>query len=206
MTLLSRYFSGIFLLLFLVASTRQSTAQPVSFLGKFSGSVVNGTVLIQWEILQGNTCDGILILRSTDNIHFEQIGDIAGVCGNISEPQSYSFTDYTPVKNYTNYYKLHLGGTGFSEVLKIGIRAIGASGYQVVTNPSSEQSRIYFSNERRQLFSLLLYSMKGKLMNTLDTSNDFFDLQTAGLPAGLYIFSMIEAETQRAISGKLLVP
>ena len=88
-------------------------AQRHPILGKFYLSENKGTVDLHWSIMEGSTCNGIQIYRSNDSIQFSKIGEISGVCGSISEEQSYTFSDVNPFRNQVNYYRLELGIHGF---------------------------------------------------------------------------------------------
>src|SRR5687768_12462136 len=92
------------LLLLMSITFRQAQGSPI--LGKFSLSESNGQVALDWQIVAGSTCNGIQIYRSTDAVQYSQIGNIAGICGSITEAVNYFFTDTTPVKNAINYYYL----------------------------------------------------------------------------------------------------
>ena len=69
-----------------------------------------------------------------DKINFNQIGEISGICGSKFEKISYSFEHPNPIKNRINYYRLALGGLGFSDTISIEILDF-KYGYQVRPNP-----------------------------------------------------------------------
>ena len=89
-------------------------AQNEDVVLNFSATEFNGKVLLTWSVTQGNTCNGILILHGTDTLNYSQIGSIEGICGSTAEVIKYQFTDISPNVNQTNYYRLSLGGIGFS--------------------------------------------------------------------------------------------
>ena len=95
------------------------SAQNEDVIEYLNASEFNGKVLLSWSIMQGNTCNGIQILHSTDSINFSQISSIEGICGSTQQSISYSFTDLSPEKNANNYYRLQLGGLGFSWIVSV---------------------------------------------------------------------------------------
>ena len=83
-----------------------------TILDDFALDLNQGKVLLAWTIKSGSVCNGIQIYRSStgDSVNFDLIEDIQGVCGDLSSPVAYTFTDEDPMPNQVNYYKLLLGG------------------------------------------------------------------------------------------------
>ena len=72
-----------------------------TILDDFALDLNQGKVLLAWTIKSGNVCNGIQIYRSPteDSLNFELIEDIQGVCGDLSSPVTYTFTDEHPKQN-----------------------------------------------------------------------------------------------------------
>ena len=179
--------------------------QTNPILGHFFASEKEGEVILSWEIVAGSTCNGIQIYRSTDGLSFSQIGDIPGICGNISFAQDYIFTDLNGVKNKTNFYKLRLGSNGYSPVISVEIIDIDKNGYLIRPNPITESSRIYFSNETFTESLISIYDLKGIVVYSNITQNDFFSIDGSHFNSGIYIFSISVSGNLSKIKGKLVI-
>ena len=195
---------NILLALFgLLAFDFQISAQPV--LNSFTVSEREGIVYLNWEITQGFTCNGTVIERAPDSIHFEAIGEIDGICGSTTEAVPYDFTDTSPLPNQTNYYRLRLGDAELSPVRKAEVIELGSKGYQVQPNPIRTEGKIYFNNPRQQEHLLQLYDMKATIIAEYQTSTDHFDLNLANFQAGAYLFSIVrKSDDELIVSGKLI--
>ncbi|PKO97870.1 MAG: hypothetical protein CVU14_09065 [Bacteroidetes bacterium HGW-Bacteroidetes-9] len=182
-----------------------SFAQDYNILDKFIATESNGKVFLNWVITSGQTCDGINILRSTNNINFIQIGEIPGVCGSSTTPQPYSFVDENPVFNSVNYYYLELGTTGYSEILEVEIIDTRIGGYQIRPNPVIDKAQIYIDNKKSENHELWLYNLSGAHISTLNTNNEYFEFDAANLSSGIYIFAIINLATSSITKGKIVV-
>jgi hypothetical protein len=178
-------------------------AQTNTILENFVVSEINGSVYISWTIEAGSTCDGTRIYRSTDAVNFYQIGEIVGICGSTTGPESYNFTDYTPVKNAINYYRLELGLSGFSNTLSIEIVDIGNSGYTVRPNPITDNGKIYFENPKNLIHTLELYSSDGRKVFETSSKERYFHLSNTIVPQGFYVFNISGEESE--VSGTIIV-
>ncbi|MGY8927636.1 MAG: hypothetical protein ACKVJC_10130, partial [Flavobacteriales bacterium] len=58
-----------------------SLSQNEDVISHFSATEFNGKVLLTFAITQGNTCNGVVILHSTDSVNFTQVESIEGICG-----------------------------------------------------------------------------------------------------------------------------
>ena len=180
-------------------------SQDNSILDNFSVSESNGNVFLNWVIKSGSTCNGIQIFRSTDKVTFRQVGEIVGVCGSLSTPVSYNFTDEHPVINKINHYRLGLGGNGSSSILSVEIIDIGNGGFQIRPNPANAITRIIFDNNKNELCQLSLYSLTGGIHFTFSSKEDFFDFNAVNLRPGLYFFSISSANNSLKASGRIMV-
>ncbi len=192
-------------LLFCLALSNNTFSQNSPILDEFSASETNGTVYLYWIISSGSTCDGIKIFRSVDNLHFDQIGEIGGVCGNSSAPQPYNFVDERPEKNSVNYYRLELGSNGFSETISVEIIDFNDKGFQVRPNPAFEKAFVFFQNDLRKSFSLALYSLNGQVTGLQSTDANSFNINTMNLSNGTYIFIIFSEDDLIKIKGKIIV-
>ncbi|MCZ4407286.1 T9SS type A sorting domain-containing protein [Cryomorphaceae bacterium 1068] len=172
---------------------------------QFSATQVSGKVFLDWTMNFGQTCNGIDITRSTDNINFSPVGNIQGICGSPTDTVSYSFIDESPILNQVNYYRLLMGNLGPSQTISVEIINLQGTGYQVRPNPIVEEGRIYFDNDRSEEHRLTLISTDGSMLRQLTTRNDFFVLNTIDLSAGIYIFRIETADGSIKVANKLVV-
>lgn len=180
-------------------------AQGSPLLGKFSLSQFDGHVSLYWQIVEGSTCNGIQIYRSTDSVDFDRIGYIAGICGSEFESMNYYFTDSLPVENSVNYYYLELGTIGVSDVISIDVISSGNSGYQIRPHPVVDQATIYFNALDASSHVLRVYDMQGKEVFNDESADNFFDITTTSLPSGSYVFTISSSEKSTLINGVFLV-
>jgi Secretion system C-terminal sorting domain len=188
--LLISFFAGI------TASFRIN-AQDTTLLENYEVFEVGGSVRITATIKSGLTCFGINFLRTEDTtLNFQSVGEIPGVCGSNTSSIRYDFTDLNPPKNKTLFYKIQMGGLGYSEILSIRIIDTGDKTYLVTPNPTSDHCRIYFKNELRQNTKLLLCDKNGVEVQAHETVENYFEIDLEDLPAGIYFFTAVNVETK----------
>ena len=177
-----------------------------TILDDFAVDVNQGKVLLAWTIKSGSVCNGIQIHRSSseDSINFELIEDIQGVCGNLSSPVSYTFTDYNPFQNQFNYYKLLLGGQEVSNVLGIEVLFIPSNSYLLKPHPISSNSELYFENANNNSFELKVFDDFGKVVYKNETNSNRFTLDSSMISSGLYYFTLENKSNKNIINGKAL--
>lgn len=197
--------SLLHLILFVFFSSMAFGQNDTIILG-FNAESFNDKVLLSWEVKQGNTCVGIDVFRSEDSVNFVKIGDIVGVCGSSQETIGYTFTDPFPVLNKKIFYRINLGGIGFSRIVEIEIYAFNEKKYLLYPNPITNQSQIRFSNETSDIRTLTIYNLKGKVIETLSTKKDFFLLSTLILPSATYRFAIQSSQEGNEITGRFVVP
>lgn len=192
------------LFLFLYSIGLGLAAQTDNFLSFFTATETNGSVFLSWQIQQGNTCNGIKIFRSGNNLDFTQIGEIFGICGSISKPENYSFTDEAPLGNSTNYYRLQFGGGGSTAAAQIDIFTLSGAGYLLFPNPLTQTGRLYFSNKESVPHVLRAFDLQGRLLFEAMSSGNFFDIQNQQYPAGLYKFSLGVQGAEPSVFGTIV--
>ncbi len=196
-----RAFVSIFLALL---CTFSSEAQE-SILSHFGLDVSNGKVLLSWTIKSGSTCNGIDILRSTDSINFIEIGYIPGVCGDISSPKSYTFTDQNPVDNAINYYKIDLGGQEKSQVLGIEVIAVAENDYLLRPNPVADYAELRFSNSNQHSIVFTLYDLNGAVIHQEESISELIKIDATIIRNGMYHFTLVNKLSGKLITGRILV-
>ena len=144
----------------LIFSSILSSAQKIN-LANFYLNQDNKEVLLSWTIDAGPTCNGITVWHSIDSINYTEVGNIAGVCGSTSSSIPYNFKHDNPVLNKTNYYKLRLGFSQFSEIRFLYLEFIEHGKIIVKPNPSIDNVSIAFNNDRNETFSLTIINSAG---------------------------------------------
>jgi hypothetical protein len=192
-----------FLALLFSTLSSLAIAQDNAELDQFSVYEVNGKAYLYWVITAGSSCNGIGVERSESNSGFQEIHDIPGVCGNVSAPQAYDFTDQFPQTNKPSYYRLRLGNAGYSQTQSITIFSISNDGYLILPNPVSSNTRIYFENKKSEEKTLLLYSSSGTLLSQETTRENNFQISADNLAAGVYLFSI--SSPGATVNGRFVV-
>ena len=181
-----------------------SPCQSQNILADFNIDLSDGKVLLAWTIKSGSVCNGMQIFRSQDSVQYELIEDIQGVCGNLSSPVSYTFTDSEPELNATNYYKIAFGGEQESNVLSIEVYNILNNSYLLKPNPVRGISDLYFNNDNQNELVLKVYDAFGDVIYTDKTNSTRFVLDRSYFSSGIYYFSLENLTTRNSINGKAL--
>lgn len=196
---------GITFLLLLVAVLVQSQTKGDVELKKFLAFSTSSSIELKWTISAGFTCSGTEIYRSTDGVDFSKIGEILGVCGSLSESESYSFTDPKPIENAINYYRLTLGSNGNSQTISEFFVKLSSADYLLLPNPVKDNFTLYFKNDFNQKTTIELYTSNGRLIFSLNTLNaSKFTFNVSSYDDGLYFFNVVSVKGTR-ISGKFVV-
>ena len=145
-------------------------------------------VLVRWIVAGGDQCQGTRIYRSLDELNFEQIGYIDGICGSTDGEETYSFFDSVPHPNTYNHYRLELGFQGVSTMVTVFFEDFGNNDYSLFADYANGNYRILFSNDLKNEAVLEIYDRFGKAVyGDMSTSSDI-QFQTVGWRNGLYIF------------------
>lgn len=193
------------LILLLLLSTGLFSQQNPE-LQNFSIQHNNGIVYLDWVMKTGSVCNGIVVLRSEDSVHFISIGAIQGFCGSLSSPVAYAFQDAEPIKNKKLYYKLELGRGIFSGVVEIYIPEAGYGHYNLFPNPVSGNSILQYFNPRNENYVFVIMDMKGTEIKRLITSDETIEINREVLKPGLYYFILYkETGSDTSLGGNFIV-
>lgn len=180
-------------------------AQQNAILESFSGIENSGKCYLTWVISAGNTCNGIKIYRSVNQLPFEKIGEIPGICGNSSSSQQYTFIDLHPAINATNHYLLELGGDETSQVVSVNVIDLSDQGNQVRPNPVITDAKIFFNNKNKIPHYLNVFTMTGSFVSMQTTSSDYFNFRAPETGNNLYFFTIEDGNQKLKTSGKLVI-
>ena len=190
-------------IVFLLLSFQFNAQESHPMLNYFTASVFQNSILLDWEIKGGETCNGMSLFRSSDSINFVQIADFPGVCGDINSASRYSHADISPIENTYNYYKVRLGTQGDSDVLKLFFVKIEANSYSIFNDELNNSFTIYFHNAENEIFNFEIINQQGKYIDQKDALNgNSISLESFNRPSGIYFFN-ITFNSGRLIKGKL---
>jgi hypothetical protein len=192
-----------FLLISVLSSTAYSQNEDVVL--NLSPNEFNGKVLLTWSVTQGNTCNGITILHATDTNNYSQIGTIEGICGSTAETIAYDFTHDSPSVNQTNYYRLSLGGIGFSYAVHLEVIDAGDQTYIVSPNPVSDESQLIFDNENQENVTITFFNERGEIVHEESSSEQTVSINRASFTQGVYFFVLKSEGVMEAFSGRFVV-
>ena len=161
-------------------------------------------VLVRWVIAGGGQCQGTTIYRSLDEINFEQIGHIDGICGSTDAEETYSFFDSIPRPNTYNHYRLEMGFQGFTTIVTVFFEDFGNSNYSLFTDHPTETFKILYSNDPKNRAVLNVYDRMGNSVYTDSSTNSDIQFQTSGWRSGVYIFR-ITGVSEADIHGKFYI-
>ncbi|TAH42402.1 MAG: T9SS type A sorting domain-containing protein [Bacteroidetes bacterium] len=160
---------------------------PAQFLANFSAIQQNDKIELNIVIAGGNICNGINVLRSTDGVYFNPIGDIAGICGSSTEDVFYSYTDTNPVPNAVNYYKLDLITLGYTSTINIRYIYFGNNQLLLYPNPLVHTASVYLQTTNADISSYRINDRFGRILREVEgVRGNFFELRRDDLPRGLY--------------------
>lgn len=181
-----------------------SQAQNEEVIESFSAEVYNESVLINFRINSGFTCNGIDVLHSTDSVNFSPVYTFEGICGSTTESIAYEYTHANPVKNSKNYYRLYLGGPGFSWVINVLVIDLTNSSL-VKPNPLISTSELIFENNAVTDHQLVISNIYGQTVFSGTTNGSNFILYRNDFIPGVYLYSIIDKEKGNQITGRLMV-
>lgn len=165
----------------------------------------NKQVLLYWTIDSGPTCNGIAVMHSTDSVNFEEVGNIAGVCGSTSSSIPYNFKHDNPIVNKTNYYKIRLGFSQFSEIKLVTLNYIEHGKIKIKPNPANENVSIEFNNDKNEFYSITLINSAGlKVFEKEKFRENNITINTSDFQTGNYYIVLMDSDG-RTIKEKLLI-
>jgi hypothetical protein len=169
-------------------------AQEHPYLSHFTLDAGYGTIELSWEMIAGNTCDGITILRGTDSLDLAPVGNIAGICGSIGAPVPFHWTDADPLEFTTLYYRLRLGVNGYSSVQAIAFDQLTRTGHRVLPNPAIDAVSLVVRTSPTSEMDLMVRSLSGRVMREVTGHHGHrFDLDVSSWPAGTYLYEATTA-------------
>jgi hypothetical protein len=171
-------------------------------LNSFNGGSDGKQVKLSWIIAQGNTCNGMAVLRSADSINFEEIGIINGICGSSTAPVGYDYSDTKPIANKASYYRLRLGPSQLTSIIRM-LHINHSTPYLVFPNPSCGNVNIIIADADVSKYTVQLYNMAGIRMSTDTIASKSYILKRGNIPSGIYVYT-IKNDAGKQAQGLLL--
>ncbi|MBI9034086.1 MAG: hypothetical protein JEZ03_06425 [Bacteroidales bacterium] len=197
-----RHITGLLFLILIASNAFSQTASEM--LSRFELYQSNQDVVLKWTLHEGSTCNGTRIERSIDSTHFEEIGYIAGVCGNPEFEVPYTFTDSSASPNVINYYRIELGFNGYSNTISLLFNDFSERPYIILGNPVISNSILRFNNPKHELIEIEFINTQGLPIYKDSTKNNEFNISKSDFPSGIFIFAAHQGR-KRVFSGKIIV-
>lgn len=163
--------SKLFMVLCLMITTCLCFGQSHYLIKSFDAYKDKNRIILNWSIKKGNSCVGIGILRSENDINYTKIGEIHGICGDNESETNYTFVDESP--NHANYYVLELGASGITDPpLFVKFISLDGKASKVIPNPAIYTAYVLFDNPNNEKHTVRFYSNDGKLIRQNITNED----------------------------------
>ncbi len=157
--------------------------------------------LLNWKVTKQVNTQKFEIERSTDGMHFTQVGTKAAA-GNYASEMSYAYTDASPAAG-TNYYRLKVvdinGNFTFSAVRPV-VFDEGPVTIQLAPNPT--RNHVYVKGISAPVVVRVL-DMRGRLLKTVNVANENTAVDLSAFAAEVYVVQVLEdgllISTQRIV-------
>ena len=170
-----------------------SFSLPITLVS-FTGNKNDATsIALQWSTSTETNNDYFEIMRSTDGTNFTSVGTVDGA-GTSTTVQNYSFTD-SGLGNGTYYYKLKQvdfnSSFSYSSTIDVTLNEPVLSVVMPTQIASGDPLRVLLDNQKGSI-NISLVDLTGKVYYSYNYPVK--QIETAGLPAGLYLVRIISEE------------
>jgi hypothetical protein len=174
----------------LLVVVMQAMAQEHPFLGRFELREGEGQVFLDWTMNAGSTCDGTVILRSTDSLHFEPVGIISELCGDILRPVDYRFVDEDPGELRTLYYRLDLGINGSSSVRRIDLKRLTSAEHRFQPSPVRDHGSLLLKLSPEKQVEVIFFDPSGREVYRFQGTGGNHSVVVRGWSSGLHVYQV----------------
>lgn len=190
----------ILFLLFLVSVPVYAQVNILDFRANPAGDALN----ISWTIGPGNTCEDLEVQHSTDSVNFTMLYLYAGVCGDATFSQQYSWTHNTPACNQKNYYRLFARTGGQLGVLSTEHTCLGNAGYRIVVRPDLQSIVVLANQQQSRTREFELFDLQGRIVakQTLTEAETVIRLPAAA--SGAFVFRL-RRENGEIQTGRIVI-
>jgi len=174
---------------------------PVNFISFTGSKSITGNDL-KWVVANEIDNKQFDVLRSTNGVSFEKIGEVISTAnnGSSSSQKTYNFTDAT--KPPEAYYQLKQidrdGKFKLSPIVYISTASSGISSSFVYPNPFANQLNLIVAANKKENITLNIADATGKLVciktSLLEKGKNNLTLNMGKQPSGLYILTAKNSE------------
>jgi serine-aspartate repeat-containing protein C/D/E len=177
---------------------------PVTLIN-FSGRLANEVSELKWKIAEENNFEYYNVMRSTDGIHFENIGSVPGRKNGLSVNEYFFNDNVSAMKGTKLFYRIQIvsenNKTKQSNILILNRVGQKINGFSLAPNPATTYSSVRISSTKSSLGLVKITDITGR---TLFYRNEFINkgenvIQINDLDkydAGIYIISLtVDGET-----------
>lgn len=173
----------------LLLGSLPASAQEHPFLSQFDVSQLDGAVRLEWTMVAGNTCTDTRIHRSVNRGAFEVVGLLSGICGDITTPKQYNWTDVAPVEVSFLAYRLELGTNGNSSVQELFFDQLVSSEQLFFPSPVEDRAALVLRTDLNGTVDLRVWDLSGRLrLERLSARGAQHELDLGAWPSGLYVY------------------
>jgi hypothetical protein len=169
----------------------------------FQALALQDSVRLTFTVLQGSVCSGYEVWKGSDSLNLQQIYSYPGLCGSITSPVSYSYTDFSPNKLTPNFYQIRIPPGYYSEVKRVDIAA-SFSDLLIYPQPVEDLLNIKINNRKNYYYEMNICDRYGR-KKAFASGNviERISINVSGLAEGVYPFYIILGDGS-AFRGKFL--
>ena len=167
-------------------------------LTSFTGSSIDGNVVLNWNTATEVNNSGFEIQRSTDRINFLKVSFISGF-GTTTEPKNYTYTDNS-VNNGKYFYRLKQidfnGEFAYSDIVEVEVTVPKKFKlFQNYPNPFNPSTLISYNIPQNSFVTIKVYDVIGNEVATLvnqtqDAGKYDISFDASNLSNGVYFYSI----------------
>ncbi|HTQ64546.1 MAG TPA: S8 family serine peptidase [Puia sp.] len=159
-----------------------------AILQSFTATKVDTKGLLQWTTLQEKNTSQFIIEKSSDSIHYTDIGIVAA-SGNTNSQTNYQFTDNN-LWNGNNYYRLKIVyADGHFTYSPIRLISLDITGFILSIFPNPVRDILYI-NTSINCNQVVLFDVTGKLLISANTVGFQNTLPVRNLARGVYFITV----------------
>ncbi len=177
--------------LILLFASFGGVAQENPLIASYELTELDGAIRIDWSI-QGGTCNGQDVERSTDGNNFTGVHHIEGICGGSGAPVPYSWTDATPPEYTTVYYRVKLGIVGYTSVMSVNFDQLTTSAQRFFPSPMNGEATLVLNVTGKAAVDLFIWDPSGRLMQQQEgVPGPVLSITLPGTASGVYHYRAI---------------
>jgi len=170
---------------------------PIDLLS-FVGDVIEGNVVLDWEVLSQVNNDKFIVERSINVTDWEKVGEVVGA-GNTNAEHSYRLVDVNPIVG-TSYYRLtQVDYDGKSECFyPIKVYVENNIGLVISPNPVKDDLHLFAGEDLRGITDIVIFNILGEIVyeETFEGRFNKFNVNLRDLKKGSYIMKINNSAKQ----------